>query len=51
MAFLCFLVGEVYSAFEQWKKLVNIFCSADKYLVKDSKFVLEFIEDLYFQVS
>jgi len=50
MAFLCFLVGEVYSAFEQWKKLVNIFCSADKYLVKDSKFVLEFIEDLYFQM-
>nr|CAG4642706.1 EOG090X0AVR [Evadne anonyx] len=50
MAFLCFLVGEVYSAFEHWKKLVNIFCSADKFLLKDSKFVLEFIEDLYFQM-
>lgn len=51
MAFLCFLVGEVYSAFEHWKKLVNIFCSADKFLLKDSELILEFIEDLYFQVS
>ena len=50
MAFLCFLVGEVYSAFEYWKKLVNVICSADRYLVRDSEFILDFIEDLYFQM-
>ena len=50
MAFMCFLIGEVYSAFEHWKKLVNIFCSADRFLSKDSQLFLEFIEDLYFQM-
>lgn len=51
VAFVCFLVGQVYGAFEQWKNLVHVICSADEMLLKNPKFFIGFIEDLYFQVS
>ena len=49
-AFLCFLVGQVYSAFEQWKKLVHIYCSADEFLLKNPELFIDFIGVLYHQV-
>ena len=51
MAFLCFIVGQVYTAFEQWKKLLHIACTADEMLVKEPQFFLDLIGDLYFQVT
>ena len=50
MAFLCFLVGQVYTAFEQWKKLVHLFCSADELLLKEPQLFVDFIAVFYFQV-
>lgn len=50
MAFLCFLVGEVYNAFEHWKNLVHLFCSAEELMLKDPELFLEFAGDLFFQV-
>nr|CAG4643412.1 EOG090X0AVR [Ilyocryptus agilis] len=51
MVFLCFLVGEVYTAFEHWKNLLHVFCSADEYLLKNPSFFLDFVGDLYFQMQ
>ena len=49
-AFLSFLAGQVYTAFEQWKSLVNMICCADEYLLKNPALFKEFTGDLYFQV-
>nr|CAG4634981.1 EOG090X0AVR [Alona affinis] len=51
IAFLCFLIGQVYTAFEHWKKLVNILCSADEHLLENPSLFLEFTGDLYFQMQ
>nr|CAG4650381.1 EOG090X0AVR [Sida crystallina] len=51
MAFLCFLVGQVYPAFEQWKKLVHIFCSSDELLLQNPQLFIDFIGILYFQMQ
>nr|CAG4638646.1 EOG090X0AVR [Cyclestheria hislopi] len=51
MAFICFLVGQVYSAFEQWKKLLTILCTADEMLQKNPKLFINFIGDVYFQMQ
>ncbi|KAI9553869.1 hypothetical protein GHT06_019139 [Daphnia sinensis] len=51
MVFLYFVIGQVYSAFEHWKHLVHIFCSADDMVVKNPSLILEFIGDLYFQMQ
>lgn len=29
-AFICFLIGHVYEAFEHWKELINLMCSCEK---------------------
>lgn len=50
MAFLSFLVGQVYTAFEHWKKLVYLFCSADELLMKQPKLFVDFISVFYHQV-
>lgn len=31
-AFICFLIGYSFEAFEHWKKLIGIFCSCDEAL-------------------
>nr|CAG4649575.1 EOG090X0AVR [Scapholeberis mucronata] len=51
LAFLCFLVGQDYNAFEHWKKLLSIMCSADEMISTNSTLFLEFIGDLYFQLQ
>ena len=50
MAFLSFLIGQVYTAFEHWKNMIRIFCFADEILLKNPSLISEFIGDLYFQV-
>lgn len=50
MVFLYFVIGQVYSAFEHWKHLTHIFCSADEMVSKNPSLIMEFIGDLYFQV-
>lgn len=50
MAFLYFLVGHVYVAFEHWKSLLRILCFADGMVMEDSALIMELISDLYFQV-
>ncbi|KAL9952143.1 hypothetical protein ACROYT_G039353 [Oculina patagonica] len=49
-AFVCFLVGQVYDAFEHWKKLFNLLCSCDEALSKYVDIFDALIGVLHFQV-
>merc|ERR1711864_16883 len=49
-AFLCFLVGQNYDSFEQWKRLLAVMCRCDSGLVEHRQLFLDFLGDLYFQL-
>ncbi len=50
-AFICFLIGQSYDAFEQWKSLVSLLSNCDKALVKHASFFIEYLNVLYFQLK
>jgi len=50
-AFVCFLMGESYDGFEQWKQLVAIFCSCDEAMHRYSDLFYNFIEVFHFQLQ
>ncbi|XP_033757862.1 protein AAR2 homolog [Pecten maximus] len=50
-SFICFLIGQVYDAFDQWKKLVHLLCSSEDALAKHTDLYLNFITILHFQVK
>lgn len=49
-SFICFLIGQVFDAFDQWKKLVHLLCSSEKALNTYSDLYMNFISMLHFQV-
>lgn len=49
-AFICFLIGQVYDAFDQWKRLVHLLCSSESALNAHSELFMNFISVLHFQV-
>ena len=49
-AFICFLIGQVYDAFDQWKKLVHLMCTCEEALNTHSDLYMKFISVLHFQV-
>jgi len=49
-AFVCFLVGQVYDAFEHWKKLLNLLCTCDEALPTYQDIFDALIGVLHFQV-
>lgn len=51
LVFVCFLVGQVYDAFEQWKRLVDMFCSCDEAVSRHSDLFDKFIGMLHYQVK
>ncbi len=51
LAFVCFLIGQVYDAFEQWKSLVSLLCNCDRAVVRRASFFTEFLSVLYFQLK
>lgn len=50
-AFVCFLVGQVYDAFEHWKRLLNLLCGCDEALSMYSDIFDVLIGVLHFQVQ
>lgn len=50
-AFVCFLIGQVYDAFEQWKKLVQLLCTSEEAVVKHPDLYTQLIRTLHFQVG
>lgn len=49
-AFICFLIGQNYDSFEQWKWLVHTMCTSDGALKTHAKLFTDFISMLHFQV-
>lgn len=49
-AFICFLIGHVYDAFDQWKRLVHLLCTCEEELNNKPDLFIDMISVLYFQV-
>ena len=49
-ALICFLIGQVYDAFDQWKRLVHLCCYSDSALANHSALYNEFITMLHFEL-
>jgi len=49
-SFICFLVGQNYDAFEQWKQLLKMFCTCDEALATQTHLYMTLISDLHFQI-
>ncbi|NXJ84057.1 AAR2 protein, partial [Trogon melanurus] len=50
-AFICFLIGNVYDAFEHWKRLLNILCRSEDAVGKYPDLYVNLISVLYHQLS
>ena len=50
-AFICFLIGYMYDAFEQWKLLLNILCNSESSIKSTPNLYLNLIQILYFQLK
>lgn len=51
LSFVCFLVGHVYDAFEQWQKLISLLCKSDLALELYGELYLTFIVVVHFQLK
>jgi len=49
-SFLCFMLGHVYDAFEQWKLLVHLLCSCDEALKEHNKLFSQFISMMHYHL-
>ena len=49
-AFTTFLIGQVYDAFEQWKKLVHLLCNSEEAMALHKELYNQFISTMHFQV-
>ncbi|XP_071806634.1 protein AAR2 homolog [Asterias amurensis] len=50
-AFVCFLIGQVYDGFEQWKQLVHILCASEEALSTHQDLYSNLISMLHFQLK
>ncbi|KAG8446199.1 hypothetical protein GDO86_013884 [Hymenochirus boettgeri] len=50
-SFVCFLLGNVYEGFEQWKNLVNLLCRAESFSLQHPDLYIEVISVLYHQLA
>lgn len=50
-AFVCFLVGNVYDGFEQWKSMVNLLCNSEHAVRKYPNFYMNLVNTLYYQLN
>ncbi|XP_033096747.1 protein AAR2 homolog [Anneissia japonica] len=49
--FICFIVGHVYDAFEQWKNLVHLMCTSEEAMSNQEQLFENFISLLHFQLK
>ena len=50
-AFVCFLIGQVYDGFKQWKQLVHILCASEEALSTHQDLYSNLISMLHFQLK
>ncbi|CAD6191770.1 unnamed protein product [Caenorhabditis auriculariae] len=51
IAFVCFLIGQVFEGFEQWKRLIHLLCCCPNSLGARSEMFLAFVRVLFFQLK
>lgn len=49
-SFVCFLVGQHYDSFEQWKHLLEMLCTCEEAMLKYPDLYLTLISDMHFQI-
>ncbi|KAK6173072.1 hypothetical protein SNE40_016601 [Patella caerulea] len=50
-AFVCFIVGQNYDSFEQWKRLVHLLCTCEEAISNHTDLYTQFISILHFQLQ
>lgn len=50
-AFVCFLIGHVYDALEQWKYLINLLSNSENLMKKYPELFFHFVQVLYFELK
>ncbi|XP_029773984.1 protein AAR2 homolog isoform X2 [Suricata suricatta] len=50
-AFVCFLLGNVYEAFEHWKRLLNLLCRSEEAMARHHTLYINLISILYHQLG
>jgi len=50
-AFVCFLVGQSFEGFEQWKQLIRLFTNCDEIILTEKKLFSDFLEVVYRQIA
>uniref|UniRef100_A0A8C5R8B1 Protein AAR2 homolog n=1 Tax=Leptobrachium leishanense TaxID=445787 RepID=A0A8C5R8B1_9ANUR len=50
-SFVCFVLGNVYEGFEQWKNLLNLLCRAETFALQHPDMYSEVISILYHQLA
>ncbi|EDQ92873.1 uncharacterized protein MONBRDRAFT_21032 [Monosiga brevicollis MX1] len=50
-AFVCFLVGQVYEAFETWKQLVALLCNSGQAIADHPQLYIDFMGVLHYQLK
>lgn len=50
-AFVCFLVGQVWDGWEQWRQLLSSLCSAEELLLQHPQLYLKLLSVIHFQVQ
>uniref|UniRef100_A0A915Q0C9 Protein AAR2 homolog n=1 Tax=Setaria digitata TaxID=48799 RepID=A0A915Q0C9_9BILA len=50
-AFVCFLMGQVYEGFEQWKRMIHLLCSCTEILIEHKNLYMALIPVLHFQLK
>lgn len=50
-AFICFLIGQVLDAFEQWKNLVHVMCTSEEALQNHASLFLNFIGVIHYHIQ
>lgn len=51
MSFVCFLVGQVWDAWEQWRCLMSALCRAEELLLQIPELFSKFISIIHFQIQ
>lgn len=50
-AFVCFLIGQLYEAFEQWKQLVHLLSACNKAIAKYPELFQQFIMAMFYELK
>lgn len=51
LAFIVFLIGQNYEAFEQWKRLFQLICKSSQAMTIRTEFFINFIRVIYYQLK